>query len=144
MAGLAQEAIFGPVFGMFVLTMVVWVYMYAKRIPLIQSLDLAPDELTPEALARHSPPAVSNPSDNLKNLFEMPVLFYVLSGWLYVTAAVDAFYLWAAWAYLALRVLHSGMHCTRNVVLVRFWLYGASCLVLFVMIFRAGWQLLAG
>ena len=140
MVGMSQETIFAPVFGMFLLTTVVWVYMYYKRIPLIQSLDLPPDQLTPAALAEHSPPAVSNPSDNLKNLFEVPVLFYTLATYLYVTGNVDSLYVWAGWAYFALRTLHSAMHCTRNVVIVRFGLYAASSLVLFAMILRAGWQ----
>ena len=55
MAGFAQEAIFAPVLGMFVLTMVVWAYMYARRIPFIQSLDLPPDEVTPEPEKKPGP-----------------------------------------------------------------------------------------
>ena len=73
---MAQTAIFGPVFLMISLTFVVWIYMYAKRIPFIQSLDRSV-VLTPARLAELSPPAVANPSDNLKNLFEIPVIFYI-------------------------------------------------------------------
>jgi hypothetical protein len=36
--------------------------------------------LTPAKLAELSPPAVANPSDNLKNLFELPVIFYALAA----------------------------------------------------------------
>ena len=67
-----QTAIFGPFFTMMILTFVVWVYMYARRIPFIQSSGLTPGQLSPARLAEISPPQVSNPSDNLKNLFELP------------------------------------------------------------------------
>ncbi len=137
-----HSAIFAPVLGMWLLTLVVWVYMYARRIPFIQQLDLPDEELTGQTLARLSPPEVSNPSDNLKNLFEMPVLFYALCVYLYVTAQVDAVYLWLAWAFLAFRIFHSAMHCTRNIVIVRFGLYAVSSLALWVMVFRACWAYL--
>ena len=39
---------------------------------------LTPEELAvPGRLAEASPAAISNPSDNLKNLFELPILFYL-------------------------------------------------------------------
>jgi hypothetical protein len=91
----------------------------------------------PEDLARISPPAVSNPSDNLKNLFEVPVLFYAISLYLFVTKQVDTAYVIAAWFYFLFRVLHSAVHCTINIIMVRFYIYLASCLALFFMIFRA-------
>jgi hypothetical protein len=84
-----------------------------------------------------SPPAVSNPSDNLKNLFEIPILFYAISLYLFVTKQVDAAYILAGWIFFIFRVLHSFMHCTLNVIIVRFYLYLCSCLALFFMIFRA-------
>ena len=106
-----------PVF----LTLVVWVYMYIRRISFITSRNLSPQDLTdPGELARLSPPAVSNPSDNLKNLFEMPVIFYTLALYLFVTNQVDALYVGTAWVFVAFRTLHSAVHCTINIVLLRF------------------------
>src|SRR5215510_5045209 len=103
-----QTAILGPVYAMFFVTFVVWVYMYARRIPFIQSLD--PDvALTPARLAELSPPAVANPSDNLKNLFEIPVIFYTLALALLATRQVDALYVGAAWIFVAFRALHSAV-----------------------------------
>jgi hypothetical protein len=75
-----QTAIFGPFFATIFLTLVVWVYMYVRRISFIRGNGIGPRDLTiPGELARISPPEVSNPSDNLKNLFEIPVLFYALA-----------------------------------------------------------------
>ena len=138
------EEIFAPMMAMMLLTFVVWVYMYARRIPFIQSANLTPDQLTPAALAELSPPSVSNPSDNLKNLFEVPVLFYALCLYLYVTEQVDTQYLAAAWIFVLFRVLHSAMHCTLNIVIVRFWLYFAATAAFWFMFFRAGLNMLPG
>ena len=132
-----SDPIFGPFFATIFLTLVVWVYMYARRIPFIRGSALRDDQLTPLEFARVSPPAVSNPSDNLKNLFEIPTLFYALVLYLFVTQQVDSLYVEAAWLFVAFRVLHSAMHCTLNVVIVRFWLYALSTLALWFMLGRA-------
>ncbi len=136
-----QTAIFAPFFAMLLLTLAVWIYMYARRIPFIRSTKLSPEQLTPLELARLSPPAVSTPSDNLKNLFELPVVFYALVLYLYVTHEVDALYVATAWVFVAFRVLHSAVHCTVNIVLLRFALYCVAALALWLMVLRAAWQL---
>lgn len=133
----SQHEIFGPVLTMMLLTWVVWGYMYAKRIPFIQSLGLEPNDITPAELARRSPPAVSNPSDNLKNLFEVPVIFCALALYLFVTGRVDSLYVFGCWAYVVFRVLHSAIHCTVNIVMVRFTIYAISSLILILMTLRA-------
>ena len=133
-----SSAIFAPFFVMMFLTFVVWVYMYARRIPFINSLKLKPEDLAkPGELARLSPPAVSNPSDNLKNLFEIPVLFYALALFLFVTNRVDALYLAAAWVFVAFRAAHSLVHCTFNHVLLRFSLYLVAAVAVWFMLVRA-------
>jgi len=88
---MAQTAIFGSFFATMLLTLLVWVYMYIRRISFITKNNINSKDLAvPGALAQLSPAAVSNPSDNLKNLFEIPVLFYALALYLFVTGQVDA------------------------------------------------------
>ena len=132
-----QTAIFGPFFGMLLLTLAVWVFLFAKRVPFILRTDFGPDGPTPAKFAALSPPDVSNPSDNLKNLFELPVLFYALVLYLFAMQQVDATYVAAAWVFFAFRVLHSAMHCTLNIVNVRFALYLVAALALWFMGIRA-------
>ena len=139
---MSQEAIFGPVFAMVALTFVVWVFMYVRRIHFLTANDIAPDQLTsPGALEALTPPDVAWPSDNLKNLFELPVLFYALVLVLYATGRVDVLHVGAAWTFVAFRTLHSAVHCTVNVVMLRFWLYLISALALWLLAGRAalGW-----
>ena len=88
-------------------------------------------------MAQLAPPAVSNPSDNLKNLFEIPVLFYALALYLFVTRRVDASYVNAGWVFVAFRALHSAVHCTFNLVILRFYLYLIATLAVWFMLARA-------
>lgn len=133
-----QEAIFSPFFATVFLTFAVWIYMYLRRIRLITSLKISPKDLAiPGKLAQISPPEVSNPSDNFKNLFEIPVLFYVLVLYLYATKQVDFLYVNVAWIFVTFRLLHSIVHCTFNFVMLRFYLYLFSSLAVWFMTMRA-------
>ena len=133
---MGQNAIFGPFFATMGLTLGVWITLYARRIPFIRSLGNV-DLSVPGEFARLAPASVSNPSDNFKNLFELPVLFYALSLYLFVTGQVDGAYVTAGWIFVGFRVLHSAVHCTFNLVLLRFYLYLISCLALGFMGIRA-------
>jgi hypothetical protein len=142
---MSETAIFGPFFATMLLTLVVWVYMYVRRIAFIQGNRINSQDLAaPGKLAEISPPEVSNPSDNLKNLFEIPVLFYAIVLYLFVTHQVDLAYVGAAWVFVAFRVLHSAVHCTFNLVILRFYLYLISTLAVWFMLIRATLSHFAG
>ena len=135
---MVQTAIFGPFFASMLLTLLVWIYMYVRRIHFISGNNIVSQDLAvPGELARLSPAAVSNPSDNLKNLFEIPVLFYALALYLFVMNEVDAAYVIAGWVFVAFRAAHSIVHCTVNIVLLRFGLYFISTLAVWLMLIRA-------
>jgi hypothetical protein len=135
---MSQDTIFSPFFASVFLTLLVWVYMYIRRISFIISRKISPQDLTvPNTLAQISPPYVSNPSDNLKNLFEIPVIFYALVLYLFITKQVDAMYVNAAWVFVAFRVLHSAVHCTFNLMLLRFYLYLFATLAVWFIAIRA-------
>lgn len=132
-----QALIFQPFIATMLLTFVVWLYMYGRRLPFIFANGLAAQQMTPAELERLSPPAVSTPSDNLKNLFETPTIFYAVVLYLYVTRQVDAANLAAAWGFFAFRVLHSLVHCTFNFIPLRFFMYVISAGALWFMVARA-------
>src|SRR3569832_1185274 len=64
------------------------------------------------------------------NLFEMPVMFYVVVLATYASHQVSGWMTGCAWAYVASRYAHSVVHLTSNDVLTRFRLYLLSGLVL--------------
>jgi hypothetical protein len=131
-----QAVIFQPFIATMLLTMVVWVYMYGRRLPFIFANGLEPKQMTPLELARVSPPRVSNPSDNLKNLLELPTVYYAVVLYLFASHQVDATYLYAAWGFFLFRVMHSAVHCTCNFIPLRFVLYVISAGALWFMVLR--------
>jgi hypothetical protein len=133
-----QTAIFGPFFATILLTLVVWIYMYVRRIAFLTGSRINAQELTaPGKLSQISPPSVNNPSDNFKNLFEMPVIFYAIVLYLFATRQVDSLYVDAAWVFVVFRILHSAVHCTINIVMLRFYLYAISSVAVWFMAIRA-------
>lgn len=132
-----QDAIFAPFFATIFLTFLVWVYLYIRRISFMSSRKLSPSDLSPTAFAELSPANVSNPSDNFKNLFEIPVLFYAIVLYLFATKQVDAVYVNAAWVFFVFRAFHSAVHCSFNLIILRFYLYLFSTIALWFMTARA-------
>lgn len=127
-----------PMLGMMVLTAVVWFVLYARRIPAMRKVGVPTQEYTtPDKGAALLPEAVSYPSNNFKNLFELPVLFYGLCLYLFVTQSAATADIYAAWLFLGFRVLHSAIHCTVNIVVARFAAYFAAALALWFMLGRA-------
>jgi len=132
------EVIFLPMLATMALTAFVWVYMYARRIPAMQKARVSVQTYTtPDKVEEHLPEAINYPANNLKNLFELPVLFYGLCLYLFVSGNVDTAYVAAAWLFCLFRTVHSVVHCTSNIVMLRFYLYAAGALVLWFMLGRA-------
>lgn len=77
---------------------------------------------------------VGNVARNLVNLFELPVLFYVLVV-LHMTAlhAIDPLQTWLAWGFVASRVIHSLIHITINNISLRFLAHRTGWVILIVM-----------
>jgi hypothetical protein len=132
-----SQPIVQPALALMFLTMVVWIYMYIMRIGYIRQHGINPDTInSPEQLNAALPDRVNAPSNNLKNLFELPVIFYTICGWLVAIGNTDGLFVRLAWSYVALRVLHSLIHCTINRVIWRFSVYLLSSLVLWFMVIR--------
>lgn len=79
------------------------------------------------------PGEVAVANRNYMNLLELPVLFYVLSAFAFVTSNVTFTLLVLAWVYVALRALHSFIHLTHNTVRQRLVAFAASNFVLMAM-----------
>jgi hypothetical protein len=131
-------AILEPMLAMMVLTGLVWVVLYARRIPAMQAARRPVQSYTtPETIIEVLPEAINYPAYNLKNLFELPVLFYALCLLLYVTGEVDGVTVAVAWGFVVFRALHSVIHCTVNRVMARFVCYLISSILLWIMLIRA-------
>jgi hypothetical protein len=79
----------------------------------------------PEKLAVHSRHVV--------NLFETPLLFYLICIVAFVTEQSGTVLVALAWLYVGLRFVHSYIHLTSNVVLQRFRVFILSMLTLMII-----------
>jgi hypothetical protein len=135
---MTNEQILLPLLGMMVLTACVWFVLYARRIPAMRKAGRPTQEYTtPDKGTALLPEEISYPSNNFKNLFELPVLFYALCLYLFVTGTVERPDVIAAWLFFGFRVVHSLIHCTVNIVIVRFAAYFGAALALWFMLARA-------
>jgi hypothetical protein len=122
-----------PMAAMFLLTAVVTCLMLRERIAEIKARQI---RLKTVASSTQMNAVMHNTraADNYKNLFEMPVFFYVFCLVAASTAAAPSqAWLWGAWLYVALRVVHSAIHVGYNRVIHRFWAFLASNAVLMVL-----------
>jgi hypothetical protein len=123
------DPIWLPCAAMVGLTAAVWVKLYADRLGEMRAKRIDPQALaSARATAQLERPQAA---ENFRNLFEVPVLFYVLCAALVLTGGSTPGFVTAAWAYVALRIVHSLIHVTYNRVTHRFLVYVASTLLLF-------------
>ena len=131
-----QTAIILPAIALVLLTAIVWVCLYVDRIGELRQRRIDPQALA-TSLANGTLQRVQA-SDNFRNLFEVPVLFYALCAVLASAQNVADFFIVGAWLYVGLRYVHSFIHLTYNRVMHRFAVYVLSTLVLFAL-----WAVLA-
>jgi hypothetical protein len=135
-----NEQILQPMVGMMALTAIVLIVMYAKRIPAMRKVGKpAQAYTTPDKGLQMLPEEVSYAAHNFKNLFELPVIFYALCLYLFVTQSAQQADVIAAWIFLVFRVIHSAIHCTVNIVMLRFLAYTMATFALLFMLVRAVW-----
>jgi len=130
-----------PVIALVLLTAVVWVRLYVERIRELKQRRIDPQSLATSASAGQTMQRVQA-SDNFRNLFEVPVLFYALCAVLASAEHVSSFFVIGAWVYVALRCIHSFIHLTYNRVMHRFAVYVLSTVILFVLWGAFGVQVL--
>jgi hypothetical protein len=80
------------------------------------------------------PGHVSLPNRNYMNLLELPVLFYVVCIVAFVASAVTPLSVGLAWAFVALRLVHSAIHLSYNNVLHRLGAFAAGNTVLTILL----------
>lgn len=127
-----QYAILFPPTVLALLTGVVFIKLYRDRIAECRTRRIHPQQLATSKQMQDTMQNVAA-SDHFRNLFEVPVLFYALCGFLAITGLTNLLLLACAWGYVVLRAAHSYVHLTSNVVIRRFQLFLASSIVLYAM-----------
>ena len=114
------------------LTGFVWLRMGSDRLGELRSRRIHPQQV---ATSKQMSETLQNTqsADHFRNLFEVPVLFYALCGFIALTRMTTLLLLACAWGYVVLRAAHAYIHLSHNKVVRRFQAFVASTIVLYVM-----------
>jgi hypothetical protein len=124
--------IFLPALAMVALTFIVWWRMFFTRIGQMKRERIHPQAVatSAQATARLTD---SRAADNFRNLFELPVLFYLALVVAALTAQVTILTMSLAWAFVVMRIVHSAIQCSYNKVMHRFRAYVGGGLLLWTL-----------
>ena len=124
-----------PVLALVGWTLIMFVWMYLTRIPAFTKAGIHPDQARhPDAGYNEKIPAsVRSIADNYNHLHEQPTIFYALVFFAALTGGGDNMFMYLAWAYVILRVIHSLVQVLSAQVAPRFLVFAISTLVLIVM-----------
>lgn len=124
-----QDLIFLPMAALALLTFVVLGLIPQRRFRAVAQKLVSANDFALGESAR-VPGEVAIPNRNYMNLLEAPLLFYVACLMYYVAGRLDQAALIVAWAYVALRAVHSLIHLTSNNIRQRLVTFGVSNFVL--------------
>ena len=137
---LVGMAILKPVVALAAWTMVMWLWMYATRIPAMSKAKIETAELVggqTGSLDGVLPDNVQWIAHNYNHLHEAPTVFYAVALVLAMTSHGDGLNAQIAWGYVGLRVLHSIVQASINRIIIRFSLFALSSLALIALVIHA-------
>ncbi|OQW41332.1 MAG: hypothetical protein A4S12_01440 [Proteobacteria bacterium SG_bin5] len=144
-----NSPILAPVVALVCWTLVMWVWMYATRIPAMQRARIDARELVGTTGASLRADMIDGNerratwvSDNYNHLHEQPTLFYAACFALALMGLGSGFNVALAWGYVGLRVAHSLVQATINRVIIRFSIFVLASLCLFALAIHAAMGLL--
>jgi hypothetical protein len=130
------QGMIAPILALVGWTFVMWFWMYATRIPAMREAKVDMRELARTGAPLVLPAEVARVADNYNHLHEQPTLFYALALAAQLAGATDAVNVGLAWSYVVLRVVHSFVQATRNVIPVRFAVFALGSFVLMALFVR--------
>ena len=137
-----HSPILAPTIAMVLWSFVMLGWLYVARIPAIAKSKLVYDPQRPaEEFHAQLPASVRWKGDNYTHLMEQPTVFYPVALMLALLGDGGGVNLALAWAYVALRVVHSLIQVLINKVMIRFAVFTLSSLVLLALAIRAALDL---
>lgn len=134
------QPLLGPVVALVAWSLVMWLWMYATRIPAIRAARMRLDPNAPRGEQMSTLPArVRWKADNYNHLMEQPTIFYAIVLALALLGDRSDLSLAMAWTYVVLRIVHSLVQALVNRIELRFALFVLSTLPLIMLTWRAGW-----
>ncbi len=119
-----------------VVTLVAWslvmlIWMAVKRRPFVTNRGGLPDGTRGADLEAKYPGSAHWPAHNYAHLMEQPTLFYAIVFALILMGFDQHINVYLAWGYVGLRIVHSIVQATVNIVRIRFlvFLLATICLL---------------
>ena len=139
-----NKAILLPMLVLAGWTMIVWLWMYATRLPAMSRAGIDGTKLVGSTgkslrddLVAAGEQRASWVADNYNHLMEQPTIFYATALALAIMGEGGSLAVNLAWAYAGLRVVHSLVQILSNRVLVRFGVFALASLCLFGLVLLA-------
>ena len=134
-----RDLIFGPILVQVLLTLATYVLLIKAKIRAMKAgeVDMARRALFDDAW----PESVMKINNNIRNQFEVPVLFYVLAFALWALEAVAWPALAAAWLFAISRIVHAWVHIGTNYVPNRRRAFTIGWWIVFAMALLVAWEL---
>ena len=131
-----MNTLIAPVMALVAWSLLIWLWMYARRIPAMLKAGIPPQQAAHPGSLDVLPAGPRQAADNYNHLMEQPTIFYAAALAIQVAGHTDGWAVKLAWAYVILRVLHSLVQVTVNVVNLRFLLFSLATISLAVMVVR--------
>lgn len=134
-----RDLIFLPILVQVLLTLATYVLLIKTKIRAMKAgeVDMARRALHDDAW----PESVMKINNNIRNQFEVPVLFYVLAFMLWALEAVNALTLAAAWLFAVSRIVHAWIHIGSNYVPNRRRVFTVGWWIVLAMALLVAWEL---
>ena len=125
------KQIFLPVLVQILITIAGFMLLGARKAKALKagSVDISKTALNNDAW----PDYVLMVSNNIRNQFQVPVLFYVLCFVFYSINAVTSTVIYLAWAFVITRIIHAYIHMSSNYVPARFRVFTLGFVIMTIM-----------
>lgn len=136
---MTYSPLLAPVVALVAWTLVMLVWLAVKRAPYVKDRSKVPAG----SRGADMPPGPHNwPAHNYMHLLEQPTIFYAIVLVLALMNFDAAINVYLAWAYVGLRIVHSFIQSTVNIVRWRFLVFALSTLCLACLTVHAGLRML--
>ena len=136
---MAIDPMLAPVVALVAWTQVMLIWMAIQRGPAAKQAGIKFDTpgMRGQDLDRQLPPQANWAAHNYMHLMEQPTIFYAIVFALILMGASLPVNLWLAWGYVALRIIHSIVQATVNVIRIRAPIFFAGSLCLIALTLHA-------
>ncbi len=143
---MSYSPILVPVVALVAWTLIIMIWMVIARMREFRRLGIKPTTIPDGArgvdLEGKADASAQWKSHNYNHLMEQPTIFYAIAITLALMGMDQPINVWLAWGYVGLRVVHSLVQCTVNIVRYRLALFSLASLCLLGLTVHAGVRIL--